>query len=1722
MLALFVAIAMVVPAFSAVYVFVLDSSERSDYRIYFNGQDGQGDLTSFRVKSLYDSFAIGALTDNERSALESRGYVVEKEPFLHTIALNGFSFDTRRGEPEISEDLMINGYADGSTGHYIIQFVGPTKEEWKNSIERFGAKVGDYIPNNAFIVEMNAETMQRISGLDFVQWTGLFHPAFKIRPELLSNLGTFEVEIVTHDGNGVNPVLARLAESQVISAYSGPDFGLVKAEIDIGLLREIASLDFVRYIEPNYEPEIQNVNMQWIHQTNIPSDRKMWDNGLDGTGQLIGYADTGLDFDHNFFRQSVGLIVSGDIYNFTDLSRRKLVRYLPMSNYVGLDPFTGGDEWAIKDSRPGLGQASGHGTMVAGTGAGRDDDVGGSSGHDGIGKGTKIFMQDIGTVCRPQPGAQWDDCLRYIPDDYYDLYIQPYNSGVRIHSNSWGTQDSSYDHEARMTDMFMWNYPDMLVIFSNGNGGGGQYDVGSPATAKSIVSAGAAGSVSMVTGWDEEDVAAYSSPGPTADGRLKPTVTMVGEGYSSRSDGDPWTSVLPGRITGWLGTSYAAPAASGTVAIIRQYFVEGWYPTGASDPAQGFNPSAALMKAILAASGEKMTGFFTDRKNQQVWPNWSQGWGRPNLDKVLYFNGDTRELAIVENNVGLLTGNEIEYEYFVNAGEELKVQLVWTDFPGTLGAPTALVNDLNLEVRSPTGTIYRGNVFSTPFGTSESRPGGIYDSKNPIEGVRLGSPSTGLWKVKVIGDDIPAGPQPFALVVSGDLDRSVGQVFIDKKIYGDSDTINIEVQDSDAPSVSVTVTSSTEVLGEVVALTPVGSGIFRGSIDTSFWTPSPNGLLEVSHNDTITVSYNDISPVRTSKATARVDAAGPIISEVFVRDITNAAATVTWMTDEPSDSRVYWGNTSSLGNVDYDPTLSTYHEVDLIGLETGTKYYFDVESSDWFGHRTTDDFGGAHYTFTTTEKGEIFLIIGDETFPPDRVQSYRDALEWGGWPYNLWYIERSGDPSLALMQKYKAVLWQTGLEQYPPIEDSQRPLISNYTDGGGRFFLSSHDTAWAFDTSSTSQFSSPERYSFLKSKLKVDWKDDPMRWSRVEGIVGDPISGSYASGSRIVYTIHRRGASGDEITGLDAGGNVYYSWKSYGLDANFDNCGIRWISSAPNGTADPNIVWGGYPTKIAGFFFEFTGLVHGTPASGIRGDVLNKTIIWLLDDRYHPVVDLTHPNGGETFSGNTATFHWNRTATPSVAQQAAYYSDDSGQTWALIDAAIPAGQTSYLWDISSMPNGDRYMVRVVVQDSGTPPLNGSDSSDGTFTILRPGGDLIGPLTISGSVVASPNPATNVSLIQFSAIVDDTLRGNSGLGEAEFFVQPTEPILGDFGTGIQMVATDGAFDSPIESVEWQGPVTGSAWEALGNYTVWVHGRDDPDNVPSNGDENWGTFYWADFMVAPPPPDTFVAPPTFVSAELEGVLFQDVRVIWGLSPDDPTVGGAADVVRYDIYRGTIYNSAGIGYTYLGQVAPGLSSFPSVGDGDGDTSNYFYYVEAVDANSNKGMSTEQAGKYTKLLAPGVNLVSTPLIPYLGSPSVLLQTLDFDSAWTYDSFDATDGWKSFKKAKPWKGDFQSVDQMMGIWVNVLSVDYMTVAGTVPTLSSIQLNAGWNLVGYPSYTNDTIMNALAGVVYDRIEGYNGAADPYYLMALNPAAVMHTGEAFWIYLTSGATWDVTQ
>ncbi|KAF5838503.1 hypothetical protein DUNSADRAFT_2773, partial [Dunaliella salina] len=105
-------------------------------------------------------------------------------------------------------------------------------------------------------------------------------------------------------------------------------------------------------------------------------------------------------------------------------------------------------------------------------------------------------------------------------------------------------------------------------------------------------------------------LSSYGPPGwnDNKEARLKPEIAAPGVTLSAATDGT-FSQQEDQCIAGVLqGTSMAAPAVAGAAAIVRQYFVDGFYPTGERVAANGFEPPASLVRAVLLAGAESMTG----------------------------------------------------------------------------------------------------------------------------------------------------------------------------------------------------------------------------------------------------------------------------------------------------------------------------------------------------------------------------------------------------------------------------------------------------------------------------------------------------------------------------------------------------------------------------------------------------------------------------------------------------------------------------------------------------------------------------------------------------------------------------------------------------------------------------------------------------------------------------------------------------------------------------------------------------------------------------------------------------------------------------------------------------------------------------------------------------------------------------------------------------------
>ena len=261
-----------------------------------------------------------------------------------------------------------------------------------------------------------------------------------------------------------------------------------------------------------------------------------------------------------------------------------------------------------------------------------------------------------------------DSAGLYVPDLNTQAFPDAYNDGVRVHSNSWGGgTPGEYESFAQSADTFIWNHHDFVVCFAAGNSGvdndgNGVIDTGSissPGTAKDIITVGATENyrpfLKSFTYWNfgypnkpfvddkvannKKGMAAFSSRGPTADGRVKPDVVAPGTYVLSTKSflvtpfDNFWAKPSQlGYGAGYDtyfaadgGTSMATPLIAGAAALVRQYYTD---VQGVGDP------SAALIKATLISGAYNMspgqygTGRYREIHNP---PDYSQGWGRVNV-----------------------------------------------------------------------------------------------------------------------------------------------------------------------------------------------------------------------------------------------------------------------------------------------------------------------------------------------------------------------------------------------------------------------------------------------------------------------------------------------------------------------------------------------------------------------------------------------------------------------------------------------------------------------------------------------------------------------------------------------------------------------------------------------------------------------------------------------------------------------------------------------------------------------------------------------------------------------------------------------------------------------------------------------------------------------------------------------------------------------------------
>lgn len=744
----------------------------------------------------YGSFSLWRASDTQRQAVAAKPSVKTRDDFDVIKFRGGTSINTVSGAPPVAASQQQN--RSGAKQFWMVQFVGPIKPAWLARLRKAGIEIVAYMPNNAYVLWLDGGQLAHLEAQakadPTVQWTGPYHPAYRIAPALQSAkiaqaAQPVAVTVQFYRTTGIQASVAglRALGGTVLRGQENIlNLTNISLEVPGNQVAAIASRADVFNVEPYAKPTKRDEAQGQIVAGNVTT----------GGGNVVpsgpGYRQWLLDH---------GFPTTPDSYPVVDVVDDGIDNgtTTPLHPDFHAQGVVGNPSRVIFNSNCTTDAAAdgeaGHGNLNAGIVAAYDDHTTGiyvdANGYSlGLGispfgrvAGTKIFTNGIGSTfdeSRCGTGA-------YANTDAGTV-LDIANAGGTITSNSWGVQFSAgvYDSEAQSYDALTRNArlagsgsQQMLHVFSAGNDGGGRQTVDAPGTAKNVLTVGATENVrdngiadgcGLSAAGNADNIAGFSSRGPTADGRIKPDIvapgthiqglasqdpTYDGTGICGNSGGDFRYHPQGQTLYTWSsGTSHSAPAVAGVASLVYNYY--------GRVINVGQTPSPAMLKALILNAPRYLGG--TSANDTLPSPN--QGWGDADLGAI--FDGVQR-FVVDQSRVFTSTGETyIKGGTVANAGKPFRVTLAWTDAPGsTTGA--ASVNDLDLEV-TVGGQVYKGNIFGGKFST----PGGGADQVNNVESVFLPAGTYGSFSVKVTaanlaGQGVDASSltnQDFALVIS--------------------------------------------------------------------------------------------------------------------------------------------------------------------------------------------------------------------------------------------------------------------------------------------------------------------------------------------------------------------------------------------------------------------------------------------------------------------------------------------------------------------------------------------------------------------------------------------------------------------------------------------------------------------------------------------------------------------------------------------------------------------------------------------------------------------------------------------------------------------------------------------------------------------------------------------------------------------------------------------
>ena len=622
------------------------------------------------------------------------------------LLLKTHDWDTASTVPAVRPSLRFNDAEAAEAGYYFVQGMPDQLDDLKKQVRALGGNVFDYVPHNAFEVKLPAGAAAALAAQTYVTSVTPIHPEFKLDPEIrLGNIA------------GPDP---RGRIKLVLEFW--PDADPMEAEdqltaMDVEILEVSNSGRYQRVAlmaDTSLLPALARVDeVKWVErapEANYRNEKSKWviQTNVSNSTRLWDVGLTGMDV---YIGHIDGHIDEASCY---------------FDDPTGAAP--GPSHRKIKWWNSSSGTDS-HGTHTAGSAAGDDRVNGGNGTYKGM--APDAFLVHHGNF----PGSS--QMLTYLD--------RAHSHGARIHTNSWGNDGTTaYNTWARDIDAYSHDNEEGVVMFAVTNGS----NLKNPENAKSCVAVGATSKSAPANHGS-------GGRGPTADGRRKPEVYAPGCSTRSASTANCGTTTM-------CGTSMASPVVAGGAALVKQYFEDGFYPSGSAKPANALTPSGSLLRAMLANSAVDMTGVTN-------YPSRSEGWGRILLDNSVFLAGDSRRMGMVDfgHAQGVSHGQVRTKKVNIpNGVTELRLTLAFADEPGAAFSSAPVVNDLDVIAIAPDGTEYHGNRHDNQNNGAATPNPTDFDTLNSLEQIIIYNPPSGRWTFRVKGTDVPVGPQGFAAVLT--------------------------------------------------------------------------------------------------------------------------------------------------------------------------------------------------------------------------------------------------------------------------------------------------------------------------------------------------------------------------------------------------------------------------------------------------------------------------------------------------------------------------------------------------------------------------------------------------------------------------------------------------------------------------------------------------------------------------------------------------------------------------------------------------------------------------------------------------------------------------------------------------------------------------------------------------------------------------------------------